>query len=110
MPFYKKRVITLLVVEALLIIIHKLFDEKIFVVADPVRYFARNYEIAEFITWHYLLSLGFAAYLVLYCLNIRCVSANCRKRQVFQGWSILDLRLPGEKCYSCGIYLRKDEC
>jgi predicted RNA-binding Zn-ribbon protein involved in translation (DUF1610 family) len=53
----------------------------------------------------FYLNLGWAATLAGIAWNLRCPS--CGKRQIFRGWSLLDLRLPAEKCYSCGYSLKQ---
>ena len=60
----------------------------------------------------FFLNLAWALVLLLIAWNTRC--PHCGKGQVFRGWSITDLRLPSEKCFSCGApieHCRRDaEC
>ena len=55
------------------------------------------------IGWLFYPGLVFFTVLVAYAYSITC--PVCGRRQVLRGLSIFDLRLPGERCYSCGCSL-----
>ena len=61
------------------------------------------YKFGAEILFYPILVLG--GIIVFYALSIKC--PTCDKRQVFRGLSILDLRFPDDKCYSCGSNLKK---
>ena len=51
--------------------------------------------------WHFWLPLFVGMILVAYALSIRCPVPTCGRKQVFRGYSVFDLRWPGERCYYC---------
>jgi thiamine transporter ThiT len=53
--------------------------------------------------WLFYVNLLWGMLTIAYAFSIRCPA--CHKRQVFRGWSIFDLRLPGAVCFSCGTQL-----
>ena len=52
------------------------------------------------LSWTYLLGMGYGLSVVIYAFSLRCV--NCKARQVFRGFSFLDIRWPEETCHKCG--------
>jgi hypothetical protein len=52
--------------------------------------------------WHFWLALAAGVAFIAYAFSIRCSVPICARRQVFRGFSIFDLRWPGERCYHCG--------
>lgn len=94
MAKYKKRLIVLLSIQAMLTVVHV-------VLRSPT-----ELDDGVFTTsWHFWLGLGFGVFVVAYALSLRCPSPACRRMQVFRGLSVFDLKWPGEKCYSCGTRL-----
>jgi hypothetical protein len=91
---YKQRLIILLIVDALLMLVHVLLREQ-----SPV-----SGNIIEN-PWHYWLVLVFNLFVVLYAFSLRCPNSTCQRRQVFRGYSIFDVRWPGNNCYYCGVPL-----
>lgn len=53
--------------------------------------------------WLFYPNLFWAAATLAYALSLRC--PVCGRRQVFRGLSIFDIRMPSEKCHSCGNIL-----
>jgi hypothetical protein len=94
MSKYKKHIVALLLIQALLVVLYLAFREQI-VPGDGV--------LGS--SWLFWAVLGFGAFSILYAFSLRCPNPTCRRRQVFRGWSITDLRLPEESCYYCGVSL-----
>ena len=55
--------------------------------------------------WLFYPGLVFFGVLVAFAYSVSC--PVCGRRQVLRGLSIFDLRLPGERCYSCGCSLKE---
>ena len=85
----KFRLIALIAVESGLILNAKLWEGSADATSD------------KFLTWHFLVPLIFGIFVVVYAYTIRCPNISCKRRQVFRGSSIFDLRLPSDKCYYC---------
>jgi hypothetical protein len=98
MAKYKKRLIVLLLVQAMLTVVHVALrtptglDDGVFTTS-----------------WHFWIGLGFGVIVVAYALSLRCPSPTCRRMQVFRGPSVFDLSWPGEKCYFCGTRLSTED-
>lgn len=94
MSYYKKRLVTLLFIQIFLVIVHKIYEPK-------------TWELATFSEWPitYPLGLTCVVFLLFYAFSIQC--PNCKKKQVFRGWSVFDLKWPQEICYSCCTQLKK---
>jgi hypothetical protein len=94
MSKYKKRIVILLLIQTVLMVGYLAFWERT-VPGDGVLDSS----------WHFWVVLGFGAFSILYAFSLCCPNPTCRRRQVFRGWSISDLRLPEESCYYCGVHL-----
>jgi len=62
-------------------------------------------ESESFMSWHFVAALVFGAIVLVYAYSIRCPAINCGAQQLIRGWSIFDIRFPGERCYKCGTGL-----
>jgi rRNA maturation endonuclease Nob1 len=63
-----------------------------------------SYSILK-LDWIFYSNLFCGMLTAVYAFSIQCPA--CHKQQVFRGWSVFDLRLPSEKCYSCGTRLKE---
>ena len=86
---YKKRLLGLLAIQALITIFHKYYEAS--------RGLETSFSISN---WTYWLALVFGFFVVGYVVNLSCL--NCSARQVLRGWSIRDLHWPEDNCYKCG--------
>ena len=94
MSKYKKHIVALLLIQVVLVAVYLAFRQP----AEPGDSVLGSY-------WYFWVVLGFGVFSVLYAFSLRCPNPTCRRRQVFRGWSIFDLRLPEESCYHCGVPL-----
>ncbi len=90
MNVQKRKLITLLSIEAVLSVIHLIFD------SPP-----KNIQTWYLETgWHYWLAMGFGIYLVYYIINSKCT--NCNKPQIYRGINPSEWYWPNDKCWNCG--------
>ena len=87
----RSKFIALLLIQALLTAVHLVMS---------------NQEPAALWSWHWLAAVIFGTGVIAYAFSIRCPVDGCRRAQVFRGWSVFDIRLPGERCYLCGTPLK----
>lgn len=87
---YKARLLALLMVEAVLIGLHKFL-------AEPVSSYPSDISFE----WHFITAFTLGIFIIAYALSIKCPNPKCREKQVFLGWSIFDLRWPARKCHKC---------
>ena len=90
MSKYKKRLITLIAVEIVLIITHVALDKP---ATSTDTTFVES-------GWHFWLALAFGGFVIFYAYSINC--KNCGAFQVFRSMSIFNLSWPQEKCWKCG--------
>ena len=88
--YMKKKLIVLVSIEIILIVLYV---------------FSRSFNVGQLEEWLYWLTLVFGVYAFLFAFSIKCSNPSCKRRQVFKGLSIIDIRLPGNKCYYCGTNL-----
>lgn len=85
----KKKLITLLIIQVLITLLH--------------RSNISNFEGDDWFhlsNWTYWLGMLFGTYVVVFAFKLHC--SQCRVRQVFRSFNLLDFRWPQDKCHKCG--------
>jgi len=85
----KKKLITLLVIQAIITILHR----------SNIANFQGD-DWFHLSNWTYWLGMCFGIYVLVFAYNLHC--AKCGARQVFRSFNALDFRWPQDNCHKCG--------
>ena len=85
----KKKLIILLVIQAVLTILHR---------SNVVGFSSDDW--FHFSNWTYWLGMCFGIYILLFAFNLHC--SKCGAKQVFRSFNALGFRWPQDNCHKCG--------
>lgn len=88
MSKHKKKLISFLIIQAVLTILNKLLGKTV----DE-----DWYSLSNTLYWA---AMFWGIFIIYYAFRVRC--SQCYARQVFRGFSAFDIRWPEKKCYKCG--------
>ena len=93
MPYFRKKLFFLIAVQILLSILDRHYA--------PLPSSELWYMNAGIFYW---IGIAWMAYLGIFIMTLRC--SSCNKPKIYRGKSMLDLRLPDSKCWSCSEQLQ----